>query len=119
MESESYLILLRCGLDQEGGPQAELWCEKMLQQLNLVEDPKLMAQIARAFVDSIEFRGGTWQNADTLSLIKKPISNTVNVLIYVAIRDAKLLELRNKLETEPSPYKGHKVEFLFKICQEH
>jgi len=74
-----------------------------------------MAQIARAFVDGIEFRGGTWQNIDTLSMIKKSISSIVNVLIYVSMRDAKLLELRSKLETEPSAYKGQKVEFLFKI----
>lgn len=78
-----------------------------------------MAQIARAFVDGIEFRGGSWQNVDTLSMIKKSISSIVNVLIYVSMRDAKLLELRSKLETEPSAYKGQKVEFLFKICQEH
>jgi hypothetical protein len=51
-------------------------------------------------------------------MIKKPILNIVNVLIYVSMRDAKLLELRSKLETEPSAFKGHKVEFLFKICQE-
>ena len=75
-----------------------------------------MAQISRAFVDGIEFRGGTWQNVDTSSMVKKPSINIVNVLIYVSMRDAKLLELRSKLETEPSALKGHKAEFLFKIC---
>lgn len=55
-------------------------------------------------------------------MIKKtmPPSPTcvLNLLIYVAMRDSKLLELRSKLESEPSQFKGLKIDFLFKVCQE-
>lgn len=44
--------------------------------------------------------------------------NSVNLLIYVVLRDSKLLELRSRIESEKesSVFQGSRVEFLFKIC---
>jgi hypothetical protein len=109
LQSESFLILLKFALDPEGGPSGELWSEKFMLHIKQVPQPKDFLQIARAFIENIEFRAGTYNDVRTEELIKKcGQEHALNLLIYIALRDCRLLELRSKLETEQqqSAYKG-------------
>ena len=66
-----------------------------------VVEPKEFVQIARAFIENIEFRGATYNNLKTEELIRQcGQEHAANLLIYIALRDCRLLELRSKLETE-------------------
>jgi hypothetical protein len=81
-----------------------------------------MLQICKTFVDCIEFKNNQWQAVPSESVASEHRpdggQSDVNLLIYVLIRDSKLLELRDKLEQTLSGEfpPGSKVHFLFKAC---
>ena len=73
----------------------------MLRAILTVKNPRLMLHISRAFIESIEFKNNEWQNVNSASIISGYESSPetdINLLIYILIRDHKLLELREKLE---------------------
>jgi hypothetical protein len=82
----------------------------------------------------LEFKDKSYRGYDTELLVKQFMGSQnsehakLNMAIYVLVRDARLLELRPKLEqpqtqvannanTQANTYRGRKVQFLFKICQ--
>lgn len=67
-----------------------------------------MIQIARTFVDNVEFKNSEYQE-----IVPVTAELTLNFMIYVLIRDSKLLELRQKLEST-SANASLKIFFLFK-----
>jgi len=84
-----------------------------------------MFHICRTFVEGIEFKGGEYQSVETQSIITYHLGmarsdvRDMNLMIYVLLRDNKLLQLRDKLEETQSVFAWKRVDFLFKLCVKH
>ena len=87
-----------------------------------------MLSICSSFVDNLEFKERSYRGYATEKLLTRFLSEEkteaakLNMAIYVLVRDARLLELRPKLEQSTATlhnpaFRGRQVQFLFKICQ--
>lgn len=95
--NEAFLSLLRFALDSEGGPS--LWLDSLVHAIESLTSIKLMLQIAKAFVEQIEFKNGDYHSVNSplkISQLVQSSSKLVmrNIAVYVLQRDCKLLELR-------------------------
>lgn len=107
-----------------------------------------MTRIVRGFVDGCEFKEGQYRGLQTESMVEQYFlaqeqqaaeedgdpsqprrrrqhsMSDLNLLVYIVIRDEKLLQLRDKIEAASLQSggggvpKGRVVQFLFKICQQ-